>query len=412
VIGPLRRTSHGRPGVILDRDGTIIVDHGYVGTIDRVDFIPGAAEAIAAFNRAGLPVAVTTNQSGVARGHYGIDDVEKLHEHMAGSLAERGARVDLYLFCPDHPDGTVEPYVRRSFDRKPSPGMALAAARSLGLDLASSWVVGDRPEDMAVAAAVGAFGVFLGPDHVEHDGTWSFPDLASAAPMIIRRATGSADGGPPGPSGTRAGRRKFPSVPVVGAGAYGEAYFVESHEAARSIDPASLHRAATVLADGYGRGAVVFACGNGGSASIANHLQCDHLKGVQADTPLQPRVVSLTSNVELITAIANDLCYPDVFSYQLQAQARPDDVLIAISSSGSSPNIVRSLEWANEHGLHTIAFTGFDGGRASSLADVSVHVDSKNYGVVEDTHQAVMHLLAQYIRQCFMSPDAVADRKF
>ncbi len=411
MTAPLLRPQ-GRPGVLLDRDGTIIVDHGYVGTIDRVDFIPGAADAIAAFNRAGIPVAVTTNQSGVARGYYGLDDVEKIHVHIADYLAEHGAHIDLFLFCPDHPDGTVEAFSRRSFDRKPAPGMALTAARALELDLPSSWVVGDRPEDMAVAAAVGAFGVFLGPEGVEHDGTWNFPDLAAAAPLIIRRATRSVSGDPLPLVGPRAGRKKFPRAPMEEAGTYGEAYFVESHEAARSVEPTSLHRAATVLANAYARGAVVFACGNGGSASVANHLQCDHLKGIQADTPLQPRVVSLTSNIEILTAIANDLCYEDVFVYQLQAQARAGDVLVVISSSGNSPNIVRALVWAHEQGLDTIALTGFDGGQASVLAGVSVHVDSKNYGVVEDTHQAIMHLLAQYIRQSFMSIDAIETRKF
>src|ERR1700730_1880057 len=82
------RDSCFRPGILLDRDGTIIVDHGYVGSADRVEFIDGAAEAIARFNRAGIPVAVVTNQAGVARGMYGIDDVVQVHKYMAGCLAQ------------------------------------------------------------------------------------------------------------------------------------------------------------------------------------------------------------------------------------------------------------------------------------------------------------------------------------
>ena len=80
---PSTRGTGGRPGILLDRDGTIIVDHGYVGSIDRVDFIEGAADAIASFNRAGMPVAVVTNQAGVARGFYGLDDVSDVHRHIA-----------------------------------------------------------------------------------------------------------------------------------------------------------------------------------------------------------------------------------------------------------------------------------------------------------------------------------------
>src|SRR5919199_5612030 len=110
-----------RAGVLLDRDGTIIVDHGYVGSIDRVELVPGSAEAIAAFNCADIPVAVITNQAGVARGYYGTDDVEKVHHHLATLLAEQDAHVDLYLFCPYHPDGTVATFARHSFDRKPEP---------------------------------------------------------------------------------------------------------------------------------------------------------------------------------------------------------------------------------------------------------------------------------------------------
>src|SRR5205823_7647715 len=97
-----------RPGILLDRDGTIIVDHGYVGSVERVDFIDGAAEAIATINRAGIPVVVVTNQAGVARGLYGIDDVTRVHQHIAEHLAGHGARVDLFLYCPYHPAGIVE----------------------------------------------------------------------------------------------------------------------------------------------------------------------------------------------------------------------------------------------------------------------------------------------------------------
>src|SRR6476619_8274164 len=89
-----------RPGILLDRDGTVIVDHGYVGSVDRVEFIDGTAEAIARFNRAGIPVAVVTNQAGVARGLYGIDDVARVHHHIAEHMAKQGARIDLFLYCP------------------------------------------------------------------------------------------------------------------------------------------------------------------------------------------------------------------------------------------------------------------------------------------------------------------------
>jgi histidinol-phosphate phosphatase family protein len=176
-----------RAGILLDRDGTIIVDHGYVGSIERVELIPGAADAIASFNRAGIPVAVLSNQAGVARGLYGIDDVERVHAHLARLLAQRSARIDRFLSCPYHPAGVVEVFARSSEDRKPRPGMAHAAAEALNLDLTASWVVGDRPEDVGLAMSIGAFAVYVGSGSVAGQRVWSFPSLAAAAPFILER---------------------------------------------------------------------------------------------------------------------------------------------------------------------------------------------------------------------------------
>ncbi len=205
---------------------------------------------------------------------------------------------------------------------------------------------------------------------------------------------------------------KFPAAPYVSAATYFGAYAEETARAASSVEAATFARAAEMLLEAYTGETVVFSCGNGGSASIANHLQCDHTKNVRKSTDLAPRVMSLTGNVELLTAIANDLAYEDVFLHQLQSQSRPGDVLVAVSSSGRSANIVRALVWAREHGLRTIALTGFDGGDARNVAEVALHVNSTNYGVVEDMHQTIMHALAQYIRQSRMTPPAIASNVF
>lgn len=205
---------------------------------------------------------------------------------------------------------------------------------------------------------------------------------------------------------------KFPIAPYASAASYFDAYAEEFSRAAASIELDALDRAAGILLEAYTRDAAVFSCGNGGSASIANHLQCDHVKGVRTATDLAPRVMSLSTNVELLTAIANDTGYENVFVYQLQSQSAPGDVLIAVSSSGRSPNIVRALTWARDHGLRTIAITGFDGGAAKTVAEVAIHVDGANYGVIEDLHQAVMHALAQYVRQSRMTEIAISATVF
>ena len=149
----------------------------------------GSPEAIARFNQAGVPVAVVTNQAGVARGLYGIDDVAQVHQYIAERLAEHRAHIDLFLYCPYHPAGVVEAFARLSEDRKPRPGMAKAAEAALNLNLAASWVVGDRPEDIGLAEAVGASAVYLGPDSCDRPGVFSYPSLAAAAAFILERIT-------------------------------------------------------------------------------------------------------------------------------------------------------------------------------------------------------------------------------
>jgi phosphoheptose isomerase len=204
----------------------------------------------------------------------------------------------------------------------------------------------------------------------------------------------------------------FPDTKFQEAGAFAEAYFGRLTAAAASVDGAQVQRAADLLTGVHRSGGSVFSCGNGGSAAIANHLVCDHCKLVQTDTDLHPRIVSLSATVELITAIGNDLSYDEVFVYQLRSLARPGDALITISSSGDSENIVRAASWAKDFGIPVISMTGFSGGRSAGIADVNLHVDADNYGVIEDVHQSLMHILAQYIRQAHMDEGLIERRKF
>ncbi len=204
----------------------------------------------------------------------------------------------------------------------------------------------------------------------------------------------------------------FPNKPYTTAKAYLDDYTREVIAAYEAIDGLQLEEAAAVLNDTIARDGQIFSCGNGGSAAISNHLVCDHVKSVSTHTELLPRVQSLSSCVEIITAIANDDSYAEVFRYQLSRSGRKGDTLIAISSSGDSENIVRAITWAKENGLATIALTGFKGGRSRQMADVSLHVETSNYGVVEDVHQSLMHILAQYIRQAHMDTDQIEQVKF
>jgi len=174
------------------------------------------------------------------------------------------------------------------------------------------------------------------------------------------------------------------------------AYRKELNQCFDELDYKKLERIVSAM---LGRGRTIYIIGNGGSASTASHMAVDFSKGTQIDGCHQLRVVSLTDNMATLTAWANDVSYKDVFKKQLESLAKRDDILIAISASGNSENILEAVCWANEKGLGTIGFIGFSGGKLKSLVDVDVTVSSQNYGVVEDFHLSLGHILSQFIKQ-------------
>lgn len=194
--------------------------------------------------------------------------------------------------------------------------------------------------------------------------------------------------------------------------AYWSVYADQLAAAAKGVDPAALQAAADLITETFKADGWVYACGNGGSAAIANHLHCDFSKGVSTNTPYRPRIISLSANIETITAIGNDISYADIFADQLKQAGRAGDLLVTVSSSGDSENIVRAIETAKAQGMRTVALTGFAGGRSRRMADVSIHVPADNYGVVEDLHQSMMHVLAQFIRQAAMPEEKFGQAKF
>lgn len=157
------RSHVGRPALFLDRDGVIVEDTHFLASPQHVVLLPGAAESIAAFNRARVPVIVVTNQSGVARGYYGWHEFEAVEQEIARQLSEAaGARLDAVFACGYHEVGTGPLSVPNHPWRKPNTGMLLAAAEDVGVCLASSWMAGDRATDLEAARAAGlAGGIYL-----------------------------------------------------------------------------------------------------------------------------------------------------------------------------------------------------------------------------------------------------------
>jgi len=176
-------------------------------------------------------------------------------------------------------------------------------------------------------------------------------------------------------------------------------YFARVQAMLAGVDTKAIARVADVFYTAWLEGRTVYVVGNGGSAATASHMACDLSKGTAAPGRNRLRVVSLADNVAWLTAIGNDIDYNSIFTEPLENQFRPDDVLLAISASGNSPNIVKAVEWANAHAGKTIAFCGFSGGRINQIAQVSVHLPSSDYGPVEDGHLILNHILVEYLRK-------------
>lgn len=176
--------------VFLDRDGTLNVEKEYLYRVDECELIPGVGEALRRLNEAGWLVVVVSNQSGVARGYYGEQDVAVLHRHIEAELALCGCQVAGWYYCPHHPSG-MEPYNQSCDCRKPLPGMLLQAARELDIDLSNSWMVGDKLVDVEAGIAAGCRPLLVRTGYGQQeevrlpDGVPVCNDLTAAVGLIL-----------------------------------------------------------------------------------------------------------------------------------------------------------------------------------------------------------------------------------
>ncbi len=166
-----------------------------------------------------------------------------------------------------------------------------------------------------------------------------------------------------------------------------------------SIDIDMLEAIIEAMVTAFKNGNTMYVAGNGGSAATASHMQADFQFFVRYFTDFRPKVVALTGNVPLMTAISNDNSYEDVFVEQMKGMFNKDDLLLAISASGNSPNVVKAVEYAKKLGGKTIAFCGFTGGKLKEIADLPLYTPNKDkdYGPIEDLHMILVHVLVNFI---------------
>jgi D-sedoheptulose 7-phosphate isomerase len=186
-------------------------------------------------------------------------------------------------------------------------------------------------------------------------------------------------------------------------------YFAGLKAVMDRVDVAQVATFVGELERAYQEDRQVFIVGNGGSAGTASHMACDLAKTVLGRKPDRAtrrfRVMSFTDNVPLITAIANDLGYEHAFTEQLAVFARRGDLLVVITASGNSPNVVNAVRMAREMGLRTTGLLGFDGGAVLPLLDTPLLIPDWSYGFVEDLHMVLDHLVTAYFTRQFQAPD-------
>ena len=173
-------------------------------------------------------------------------------------------------------------------------------------------------------------------------------------------------------------------------------YVTNLQQVLAKVDAGQFEKVLAKLTEVTAAGKKIYVCGNGGSSAIADHLCCDWSKGTHFQGLPTLKTESLTANTALFTACANDFGYEKSFSTQVEMFGGRGDVLLAISSSGNSPNILSAVSAAREKGMTSIGMCGFSGGKLKTSADLCLHIAFDNYGLVEDAHQILMHVLAQY----------------
>jgi D-sedoheptulose 7-phosphate isomerase len=188
-------------------------------------------------------------------------------------------------------------------------------------------------------------------------------------------------------------------------------YFNRVSETLTKINVAELEAAAKSIIDCYNRGGVIYIFGNGGSSATASHVAGDYLKGITYGMDKRLKIICLSDNIPGLMAIANDISYDDIFVEQLRSFIMPCDLVIGISGSGNSLNVIKALNLAKERKVKTIALVGFSGGKAKSIADVCIHVPVNDMEITEDLHLLCFHAIKQnLIRALNTNQDSLGNK--
>lgn len=185
-------------------------------------------------------------------------------------------------------------------------------------------------------------------------------------------------------------------------------YLNELNKVVKKINLSKIKKIENIIFNTIKNDKKIFVGGNGGSASIANHFLCDFNKGIKISSKnkLKPKIISLSNNMETILAISNDISFKKIFSFQLDSYYKEGDIVILLSCSGSSPNIIEALKYCKKNKIYTISLTGFAKKSTQTKANLNLNFGVKNYGISEDLFQIIMHIISQNIRRKFLKKNS------
>lgn len=370
--------------VILDRDGVLneeLPRGSYVADPKDFHWLPGALPALATLRASGVRISVATNQSGIGRGEMSELDLASVHERMREDAALACGTIDAIYCCPHAPDTPCS-------CRKPLPGLIERAINRSGICKSHTLVVGDAERDLEAAGAAGTRAALLrtgkgsGSEAAARArGIPVFEDLAQLAEELSRQRRDEVIG------------RLLTTF---------EEHVALVRQSMDAVLP-SLAECIEIARECLRRGGKLLACGNGGSAADAQHFVAELVGRFEASRRAFP-AIALAADPSSFTAISNDFGFEQVFARQVEAFARGGDLLIALSTSGNSRNVVQAALAAHAAGCLVIAFTGRSGGELFRHADRAVRIPADSVARIQEIHGMCLHALAQGVDSVLLDP--------
>jgi len=376
--------------VVLDRDGTINVEREYLSQPDQLELLPGAANGLRHLRKLGLGLVVITNQSGIGRGFFDLPRLDLIHQRLHALLAAEDIQLDDIYVCPHRPNDGCR-------CRKPQLELLLKAAQEHHFNPSEAFVIGDNTVDIELGRQVGAttllvltgYGAQVA-EQIEANWDYAVDDLESAAVVIehLLMDTGNR-------TTTVESTHDLLQDRVL-------THLQESadlkHKVAQLCLP-SILMATDFIVEAFQEGGKMLLCGNGGSAADCQHLAAEFMSRStkELERPGLP-AIALTTDTSFLTAFANDRGFDGIFERQVRALGKPGDVLIGISTSGNSENVLRAVNTAHEIGIKTIGLMG-KGGILETKVDCAIALPSRNTQYIQEALLSIEHLLCDLTEQ-------------